>query len=714
MSTEPVSNVYEDKNDLGKSPQSVARRWKLELSLANRREEHWRECVKKVYRQYTPAKPEDNSFNIFYPNTEMLRQSIYNSLPQPQVKRRYDDDDPVGSAVSDVLNRSLEFCQESYDFDLSIKTSVLDMLIPGRAVTRIKYIPVIDQEEVEDDSEEPYESLGWESVVAENVYWDDFRMSDGRSWDEVNWIAFKHRMKREELIEKFGEEIGNAISLEEPADDEVRRQGEDVELFKSAEIWEIWDKEEKEVIFISQSYANPCKVQDDPLNLQEFFPIPRPLYAIENSDTLLPAIMFKQYEQQANELNRISKRINKIIGILRVRGIYDATLGEISSLSEAFDGELIPAKNVTALLERGGLDKAIWMMPIEQAALVLKELYLHRDATKQVIYEITGISDIMRSASDPTETFGAQKLKTQWGSQRLQRMQREVQRYIRDILRLKAEIIAEKFQPETLEQMTLIKMPHQQEVDYQFMLMAQKAAMSGQPPPQPPNIVTWEQVIEVLRNDVMRNYHIDIETDSTISASQDSDMAGLREVLTGVSQLMEAFAPAVQAGVMPIEAVKEMMLVIARRSRMGSAVEGELKKMHAPAPPTDTNAAKMQADMQLEQMKMQAGMQQKQQDLEFEKQKAMLDAQVESHKQMVQAQQVQHQNELESQRQSMQHAQNAVLEKMRIDADERMNSLEQQVKLMIAEGDHQARREAAAINADSRLMAGEEKRHATL
>src|SRR6202165_1239600 len=120
-------------------------------------------------------------------------------------------------------------------------------------------------------------------------------------------------------------------------------------------------------------------------------------------------------------------------------------------MMKAPDIELVPAANVTALLERGGLEKAIWMMPIETAAAVLKQLYDQRDATKQIIYEVTGISDIMRSASDPQETYGAQRIKTQWGTQRLQRMQKETQRYIRDLIRLKAEVIAEKFQMQTLE-----------------------------------------------------------------------------------------------------------------------------------------------------------------------------------------------------------------------------------------------------------------------
>ncbi len=140
---EPVA--LEKVTDLGTSPQAVARRWKLELKLAGKREEAWRKKARDVCELYTPDNPVANSFNILWANTETLRQAVYNSLPQPQVRRRYNDEDMVGQAVSQVLQRSLEFCQEAYDFDGVIKGDVLAMLLPGRAVSRVRYVPSLRQ-----------------------------------------------------------------------------------------------------------------------------------------------------------------------------------------------------------------------------------------------------------------------------------------------------------------------------------------------------------------------------------------------------------------------------------------------------------------------------------------------------------------------------------------------------------------------------------------
>ena len=667
-----MPELLEQATDL--SPEAVCRRWKLELKLSSKREDKWRKKARDVCKAYTPETPALNSFNILWTNTETLRQACYNSLPQPIVRRRYHDDDPVGKAVSKVLQRALEFCQDEYDFDAVIKGDVLAMLLPGRAVSRIRYVPSLSQVGADnlpgelahsEGSEEPtheaqegaYEEVTWEQVVVERVQWADFRMGAGKTWDEVQWVAFRHDLTRDDLIEKFGEQVGKAVGLDGVAEEDFAKNEDLLPLFRTAEVWEIWDRDKRQVVWIANGFDKPLKIQSDPLGLKQFFPNPRPLYAIEQHDSLEPVPLYSQYEQQAKELNRISQRINKLVEALRVRGIYDATLTEIAELMRAGDNELIPAQNVTALLERGGLEKAIWMVPMETAAAVLAQLYVQRDATKQVIYEITGIADIMRAASDPAETFGAQKIKTTWGTQRLQRMQAEVQRYIRDILRLKAELIAEKFQPQTIAAMTMVELPTEADA----AMAAQQAAQAGQ---QPAPMVTWEQVIQALRDEAGRSYRIDIETDSTLTATQDNDMQALTELLGGVTALVQGLGPAVQAGAMPVEAIKEIILVACRRAKLGTAVEDALEAVQAPAPAADpaeamraAEEAKAQAAFQLEQFKAQIQSQQHERELaataQLEQFKAQLSAQMEEAKQTAQARQAQQETELEAERERL-------------------------------------------------------------
>ena len=52
------------------------------------------------------------------------------------------------------------------------------------------------------------------------------------------------------------------------------------------------------------------------------------------------------------------------------------------------------------------------------------------------IYQIMGMSDIMRGATDPNETLGAQQLKTQYGSTRIRDKQQEMVRLARDLVEI--------------------------------------------------------------------------------------------------------------------------------------------------------------------------------------------------------------------------------------------------------------------------------------
>lgn len=719
---------FEQPDDIGTSDEAIARRWKLELSLAGKRDRAWLKSAERPNNLYANHRQAENSFNILWSNTETLRYACYNSLPEPQCRPRYLDNDELSDKVSDVLNRSLSFCLDSYDFDDIMQKDVLTMLLSGRAISRIRYIPEIQTAEGSADLEEDdkYEELTWERCEVDRVNYKDFRiLCDATKWNDVTAIGFRHYMTRAELKDKFGEEHGKKIPLDKPTDDDVNKS-EEGDLFKTAAIWEIWDKEQKKIFWICETYPVPCKIQEDMLGLQQFFPIPRPLYAIENSNTLEPTTLFSQYEEQVKELNRISTRINKLVSAIRVRGIYDGTLTEMSRLMQSSDNDLIPADNVMPLIERGGLDKAIWMMPIDTAAAVLKELYVQREATKQIIYEITGISDIMRAATDPKETYGAQRIKSTWGTQRLQRMQKEVQRYARDIMRIKAEVISTKFHQETLEKMTLIKLPMQRDVDaqvqqmmfqyHQQALMAQQQGQQPPPPPQPPNVVTWDAVIRVMSDNVSRDYTIDIETDSTLSAIQDNDMDALKNLLGGMAQLIQGFGPAVQAGAIPIEVVKELMGVVVRRAKLGSAVEDAFDKLKQPAPPPDPHKAEMekqqaqmQSQMQIEQMKAQLGAQKSQVEIEaklkMDQMAAQHDMMVEQQKQQMQAAQIQHQNELEAQRKQMELILDARLDAQKAAYDQHMQNNQMEFDRWKAELDASTKLAIAELTSNTTLQA---------
>jgi len=674
--TESTSvTTVDSPKDFGRGEQGEYRRWAVELAMAKTRMKDWRKNASKLWQIYRGTSPsrKKNSYNALWANTEILAPSVYNSMPTPDVRRRFGQADQLGKAVSEVLNRALMFNAETTGFEHEIQDDVLDMLVIGMAFSRVRYVPdlvqVGDAQQTGEEADETNlgheaqqgeenEELAWETAPIEHVKWDKYLHGPGRTFKEIPWWAFEHDLTRDELVRRFGDEIGNAIELNGgPANidgDIARNTDEDtLSLFKTAKVWEIWDKDTRKVYWLADSYRDRlCKTEDDPLKLENFFPLPMPLRAIEDSDEFEPVALYDQYKEQAEELDRISTRINKLVDALKARAIYDPSLGTaVAELFRGQDNDLIPAdQGIKALYENGGLANSIWFAPLEPIVKVIASLYEQREQCKQVIYELTGIADIMRGSTDAQETKGAQDLKVAFGMTRLSRMQRSVQRYIRDLLCLQAEVICTRFQLSTLRDMTQVQLPTDAQVlasqaHQEWMHQAVAMVMQGQtPPPRPPKPVTWEDVYRALQSDQQRTFRVDIETDSTIAAAQQEDAQDLATVMTAIVEMVKEVGPMVQMGVMPFPAFKELLLMTARKFRMGTAVEDAIDQMHPPA------QSQPPVQVQVEQMRQQGKQQEIAADVQAEQQKAQIQAWLAAMEQRAQAAQAQQENVLEAQR----------------------------------------------------------------
>ena len=623
--------------DAGKGAPGVVARWIAELDLSDKVEEKWRERAKDVADRYRDEKSQNNQdyqtanrYNVLYSNVQTICPALYNQSPKPDVRRRYRDADPVGKEISEVLERALSYTMDDCDFDRYMRMAIKDQQICGRGVTRVRYDPIFGEES--DENGDAYDEKKGEDVKFEHVNWADFRHGPGRTWEEVEWIAFRHLMTRDALRDKFGEDIGNEVTLDYTPIGMEDKDGDIVaDTFKRATVWEVWCEYQKEVIFISKSLKErPLKTEPDPLQLRGCFPTPRPLYATENTDSLVPVEPFRFYRDQANELDNITRRISGVIAACKVRGIYDSTITEMSNLMDASENLMIPAQDVLPLMQSGGLDKAVWMWPIEKIAGVLNELYNQREQIKKTIYEITGIADIMRGSTASSETLGAQQLKVQFGTMRLDDMGRDVQRYARDLVRIAAEIISEQFSPDSIAMMTDVKLPSPEQ-KMQAQQQAQMMVQQQQPiPPQLREVLekpTWEECMQVLRDDKQRSYRVDIETDSTISGDQAMDQKSVTELLQGVSAFISNAGPAVEAGYLPLEAAKSMLMSAVRRFRMGREVEDALEMIGEDGSDSPGGDDQQAAAQQAQQQEQAAAVQAEQMKLQIEQQNSALKAQ---------------------------------------------------------------------------------------
>lgn len=593
------SGTLETPQDAGAGGRGEVKRWMLEINLASKVENAWRKESVRIKKIYRGEKRTENSFNILWANTQIIIPNLYNSTPRPDVRRRYRDADPEGKQVAEVLERALEYEMDNCEFDHALKGVVFDSALPGRGVARVRLEVQYGQDN---------ESIASASVYPELWQWDRFRRGPGATWEQVPWIAYEHHLTKKEAEKKFpnlGKKLEYGITMDGADGNQAEQEPS---VFKRVLIWEVWDKEERKIFWICPNYPDaPLLVEDDKLGLAGFFDTPRPLYSISDTTTLDPIPEYKMYEDQAKELNRITARINNLIKGLKVRGIYDSVITEMAELIKAGDNELVPVVNSGLAMANGGLEKAIWLMPVEQIAAVVTQLYQQREQVKSVIYEIVGISDILRGQSDPNETLGAQEIKVSNSSVRLQDRQREVQRYARDLMRIMSEIMAEHYPPEILTIIT--------------------------------GVNVTPQMSEILKRDLLRGIRVDIETDSTIAADQTKDRKDVAEIMEGVGGFVKNFGPAIEAQAISMDAGRKILLSMLRKAKLGREVEDAIEEDNIkqsqqqgqPKPPTPEEEA-LRSQQQLEQQKAQASLQMDQQRLSLDQQNAVANHQMEMQK----------------------------------------------------------------------------------
>lgn len=644
----PLDGAIETVEDLpGEGDERIVTFWINQLDLSRAVVRDWQKTAGNVIEKYngTGSDRRAHQHNILWANVETLRPALYNSTPKPDVRRRFRDEDPVGKQVAEALERALAYSLDAYNFDETVDMAVLDYVLVGRPLIRVRYKPSYQEiperkrylnpyeegaefesqypegSEYDEDSGLQYtmdpatKKLSYEEVMCENVEWDRFLHDPARVWGDVDWVAFEHHLNRDDLVKNFkdgpaGDEV-ETMQLNVEMNDRLTDKQRETDIFKKISVWEIWSKLDKKIYFIAESYKlSPLKVEDDNLNLKDFFPMPAPIYAVENTTNLVPTCEYTLYKDQADELDRVTARINKLIQGLRLIGVYDGTIPEIDKLKNSAENELIAAENVNRLNDIGGLKNAVFFWPIEQASAVLVNLYNQRDQLKVLIYEITGISDIMRGTTDPRETKGAQQIKANWGGQRISRRQKAVARYVRDIIRIKAEIISEKFSPQTIQLMT---------------------GREATP-----------EMLKIMRSDALREYRVDIETDSTVRATQQEDQQEVVKFLEGFTRFVQGIGPSVEAGYLTAKAAKSMVMAASRRFRFGREVEDALNEMDAEqADQGQKRPSPEEQKMQMEGQKMQADMQMKQQDQQMKQQGQQADLQMKQQEGQIKAQAMQ-------------------------------------------------------------------------
>lgn len=601
--------------------------WDAELKSAETVLKSWVEDsneIMKIYSMYHDEYGGDflysrsSRFNILWSNIETMKPAVYEKMPIPVIKRRYEDPDNIGRLAAVTLQRAVMTDMETneregYSLNDALDKICLEFLLIARGTGWMRY-------EADIRGEGDFAQVTREATILDFVSYKDFLHCPKKTWADVirsGWVARAVDMTRMEGFQKFGDifrhvplNMDNRHSMSSDVSIGQMFQDTNEEVLQKARVWEIWDAKTRSVVWINREFqASPLKEIPDPLGLEGFFPCPRPAYGTMMSNTLMPTPDYNQYKKHVHALEKQTTKIDKLTEALKVVGFYDASaagLGEMLS-SNSMENKLIPVELIAGA--NAGLGQGqngfVQYLPINMVAETLLALYDARQRTKEVIYEISGISDILRGNVDPREKLGQSRIKEQNAGSRIGTKRKVMERFACDIIRRKCELICEHYEPKTIFQLS----------GFDQIPEVNRAMRQGFDPSQ-----LFMNVLQLLKSDKTRGFHIEIETKSTIEEDDDMEKQRRNEYIEAMGNFIERSAPIAMNAPHLIPLIGEMMRFSSKTYRAGREIEdvidqtidGMIQQSQQPDPiaQQEEQAAERDAQMQAQQQEMQMAMEQ--------------------------------------------------------------------------------------------------------
>lgn len=668
---ERPSDFGADKKGKNKGSDGISvGRWLAEIKAYGKAFQRWQNRAKDIQKRYRSESDLDDTttdiqgsrpgrFSVLWSNVQTMAPALYSRMPEPDVTRTFKDKDVAGRAAALILERATRH-EVAEGLDEGMRAAVLDNLLTSRGTLWVRYVPTYGEEtedkiflqsDVDEETKdvsysmpngdplaadqkpqfdngkpyvtdgEPYRPVVAECAEIDHVPWSEYGHTPAPNWNKVRAVWRRELLTREQLEDRFGDkgkECGLTQKVANVDDESITTFGD---VFKRAEVFEIWDKTTRKVIWISPGYTQgPLDVQDDPLELDDFFPCPKPLYGTLTTDSLIPIPDYDEYKTQADEIDRLTERIRALTQAVRLVGLYDAQAGELQDALTGRDNRLIPVDQWAMFAEKGGAAGAISWVPIDLVIKAVEALTQIRTQLIEDLYQISGISDIIRGASKPSETLGAQRIKQQFAGMRLQDRQQAVAKLARDTVRIVAEIVARHFSAETLRDITdwdrsdeakahndAVQSWQQKQADQLKAMMAAQMQPQGQMPPggaaQPPQGVpgaaavppnqgvpqggpitqppmappspaqptpgqmqpqqqpppmqplpprppsadeVFQAAVQLLKDEHLRCYRIDIETDQMVLDDKQAEQQNRVQFIQAVSSFLQQAVPAGQ------------------------------------------------------------------------------------------------------------------------------------------------------------------------
>lgn len=618
--------VENDGTPKEETMETIVEKWNKELAYAQSKFEPFHKQAEKSVEKFLDKKGEKgaNTLNLYHANVTTLKAMLFGRTPKVDVDRRYADanDDSArvaGEIITRILNADVN--EPGDDFSLVLRNNLDDRLLAGLGCARLRYD--FEKEEVQVAAQiDPTTGVELAPAYTEKrikeewvdtvyVHWKDVLWNPCRFWSEVRWIAFRGYYDRKELIEMYGEK-GRDI----PLNAESPLKGEDSkkeDTFSKAEVWEIWCKDSGQVYHFVKGHTECPKYGPPPLELDDFFPLPIPMMSNTTTSEMIPKPDYSMSCKLYEDIDILQERIDLLTEACKLVGVYDKNSPDVKRLlTEGVENQLIPVDNWAMFAEKQGLAGVIQWLPLKDVVAAVDTLSVKQTEKINQLYQVTGMSDILRGGGDPRASATQDGLKAKFASVRIQSMQDEFARFASDLQKLKFEIISKYFQPETIMMASNI------------MSTVDADAVPG--------------AIELIKNWEATTWKINVAPETLAMVDFSQLRQERTEYIDALGIFLQSAAPIAEKFPEASPVLLELLkwgLAGFKGSRqiegvLDKAVAAMMKQMGAPKPP-DPEVMKMQEEFKLKQQesqqKLQLAQQQGQQKIQQQQQEFQLSMQ---------------------------------------------------------------------------------------
>ena len=569
--------------------------WEEELRKSKEDREQFENDAKRSINLYKKKYKLDDcarTMGIWWQTVNTLLPAYFSKIPKVDVELRKKRGGELERLAALAWENATQYTiEEDFDFYSVGHPSVLQFILAGQAVLWARYSAEFEKKPYkyalndEDEREGAYEENGVryieeeidevasEKAVLDFIGYQDYRESIARTDNEISWRARRAFMSREQVSSKFGEEEENKFNYNSYPDD-INAKDVEQKYEGKAAVWEIWCKDTNKVYFLHHGKEKFLKENDVPVSFNNFWPCVV-LNANSDPDSITPFGDYVELEDLILEVERLTTRIHATLQAIRANFMYGKALGDKIEDILSDDLKGIPVNKPTA---NKTLADSIEFLNVDPYIKTLTVLTQSRETALNKLYEACGVSDLIRGNSIAIKTATANQLEANYSSLRFSVRRNQVARFFIDAIEKVAQIVVSKFSDEHLYLICFGEELAQEIPDpAPQMIQGPQGPVPVPTPPMPP-AVKFQAILELLRSDVIRNFKLDIESDSLTQLDQRGERQERVDVMASSGQFLQQLQQLIAQAPSTADYAKSMFKFVIRSYEAGKEIEGDMMK----------------------------------------------------------------------------------------------------------------------------------------